>query len=151
MNDCSRSLLRPDNFLLQNCASLRHALQKLNDRNISALSALPPQRTVIFVILEFPLSDSQHNCRAWPDIRANVIRNISVRRGPVMKLKQRLFAFQCSGSITLSPRIFWSAFSTKDLPDEKSIPRTSSSAHRDPRPRGARLTAHGNVSKRGRR
>jgi len=38
--------------LLQNCASLRHALQKLNDRNISALSALPPQRTVTFVILE---------------------------------------------------------------------------------------------------
>jgi len=51
-----------------------------------------------------------------------------------MKLKQRLFAFQCSGSITLSPRIFWSAFLTKNLPDEKSIPRTSSSAHRDPAP-----------------
>jgi hypothetical protein len=29
-------------------------LQKLNDRNLSALSALPPQRTVIFVILESP-------------------------------------------------------------------------------------------------
>jgi hypothetical protein len=54
LNDCSRSLLRSVNFLLQNCASLRHALQKLNDRNISALSALPPQRTVIFVILESP-------------------------------------------------------------------------------------------------
>ena len=50
-----------------------------------------------------------------------------------MKLKQRLFAFQCLGSITLSPRIFWSAFLTKNFPDEKSIPRTSSSAHRDPR------------------
>jgi hypothetical protein len=53
-----------------------------------------------------------------------------------MKLKQRLFAFQCSGFITLSPRIFWSAFLTKNFPDEKSIPRTSSSAHRDPRPLG---------------
>ena len=60
-----------------------------------------------------------------------------------MKLKQRLFAFQCSGSITLSPRIFWSAFLTKNFPDEKSIPRTSSSAHRD------RLTAHGNVNAQG--
>jgi hypothetical protein len=56
-----------------------------------------------------------------------------------MKLKQRLFAFQCSGSITLSPRIFWSAFLTKNFPDEKSIPRTSSSAHRDPRPPGCPL------------
>src|SRR6058998_3690838 len=55
LNDCSRSLLRSVNFLLQNCASLRHALQKLNDRNLSALSALPPQRTVIFVILESPM------------------------------------------------------------------------------------------------
>ena len=56
-----------------------------------------------------------------------------------MKLKQRLFAFQCLGSITLSPRIFWSAFLTKNFPDEKSIPRTSSSAHRDPRPPGCPL------------
>src|SRR4029450_2508786 len=55
LNDCSRSLLRFVNFLLQNCASLRHALQKLKDRNISAFSALPPQRMVIFVILESPM------------------------------------------------------------------------------------------------
>src|SRR5215470_1728953 len=51
LNDCSQSLLRSVNFLLQNCASLRQGLQKPNDRNISALSALPLQRTVIFVIL----------------------------------------------------------------------------------------------------
>ena len=56
-----------------------------------------------------------------------------------MKLKQRLFAFQCSGSITLSLRIFRSAFLTENFPDEKSIPRTSSSAHRDPRPPGCPL------------
>jgi len=66
-----------------------------------------------------------------------------------MKLKQRLFAFQRSGSITLSPRIFWSAFLTKNFPDEKSIPRTSSSFHRDPGPPGVALIAHRNVSKTG--
>ena len=64
-----------------------------------------------------------------------------MHRGPVMKLKQRLFAFQCSGSITLSPRIFWSAFLTKNFPDEKSIPRTFSSAHRDPASPGCPLVA----------
>jgi len=67
-----------------------------------------------------------------------------------MKLKQRLFAFQRSGSITLSPRIFWSAFLTKNLPDEKSIHELPPALIATPAPRGARLSAHGNLSKRGR-
>jgi hypothetical protein len=82
------------------------------------------------------LSDSQYNSSQIPSPRslknARTVfqtrtekigseeqRNISVRRGRVMKLKQRLFAFQRSGCITLSPRIFPSAFLTKDFPDEK--------------------------------